>query len=202
MRDGILNTTRRYDGDNFALQSAVDDAHAIIKKAAKKSGVDHASFLSALTDRYFQEQKDNGDGDEDGDESEQSADASDSSAGDEGDGDAANPGGDAGKLRSLQSRKPGTMHLKPLKETDEEDLKLEDTSNRPPRKRVYQREPSPIDKNPINDDNRMFPKGSPTLAQQHRALHGRATMVIPNGHGERLLLNVTPSEYAAAKAKR
>ncbi len=121
VRDGILNTTRRYDGDNFALQSAVDDAHAIIKKAAKKSGVDHASFLSA-TDWYFQEQKDNGDGDEDGDESEQSADASDSSAGDEGDGDAANPGGDAGKLRSLQSRKPGTMHLKPLKETDEEDL--------------------------------------------------------------------------------
>jgi hypothetical protein len=84
-------THRRHDGDKLALHNAIDDAHAIIKKASEKSGLKHAAFLSALADKALEEMN--------------SADAEDSDAGDEGDGDVKNPEGDAGDLRSMQDMK-------------------------------------------------------------------------------------------------
>jgi len=39
--------------ENHSLNSAIDDVHRIIKRAAKPTGIDHTHFLSALADKFL-----------------------------------------------------------------------------------------------------------------------------------------------------
>jgi hypothetical protein len=63
MRDPITDPMVRYvhervvrwreRRENHSLNSAIDDAHRIIKRAAKRTGIGHAHFLSALADKFL-----------------------------------------------------------------------------------------------------------------------------------------------------